>query len=75
MYYDGQHNDSRMNTALIMSAVKHNAVVANYTEVLSFYKSNEKLSGARVRDELTGEEFVVHARVTLSQLFLNTALC
>ncbi|KAJ3869143.1 DAO-domain-containing protein [Lentinula novae-zelandiae] len=62
VYYDGQHNDSRMNTALIMSAVKHNAVVANYTEVLSFYKSNEKLSGARVRDELTGEEFVVHAR-------------
>ncbi|KAJ3888317.1 DAO-domain-containing protein [Lentinula edodes] len=62
VYYDGQHNDSRMNTALIMSAVKHNAVVANYTEVLSFYKSNEKLSGARIRDELTGEEFVVHAR-------------
>lgn len=63
MYHDGQHNDSRMNTALIMSAVKHGAVVANYAEVMSFYKSGEKLSGARVRDELTGEEFIVHARV------------
>ncbi|KAJ3714082.1 FAD dependent oxidoreductase-domain-containing protein [Lentinula raphanica] len=62
VYYDGQHNDSRMNTALVMSAVKYGAVVANYTEVLSFYKSGEKLQGARVRDELTGEEFVVHAR-------------
>ncbi|KAF9068990.1 DAO-domain-containing protein [Rhodocollybia butyracea] len=62
VYYDGQHNDSRMNTALIMSAVKHGAVVTNYTEVKSFYKSGEKLGGARVRDEFTGEEFVVHAR-------------
>ncbi|KIK55114.1 hypothetical protein GYMLUDRAFT_62718 [Collybiopsis luxurians FD-317 M1] len=62
VYYDGQHNDSRMNTALIMSAVKHGAVVANYAEVQSFYKSDEKLSGARVRDELTGDEFVIHAR-------------
>lgn len=64
VYHDGQHNDSRMNTALIMSAVKHGAIVANYAEVMSFYKSGEKISGARIRDELTGEEFVVHARVS-----------
>ncbi|EEB86556.1 hypothetical protein MPER_16448, partial [Moniliophthora perniciosa FA553] len=32
VYYDGQHNDSRMNIALILTAVKHGAVVANYTE-------------------------------------------
>ncbi|KAJ4477372.1 FAD dependent oxidoreductase-domain-containing protein [Lentinula aciculospora] len=62
VYHDGQHNDSRMNTALILSAVKHGAVVTNYTEVQSFYKLNERLNGARIRDELTGEEFVVHAR-------------
>lgn len=33
VYYDGQHNDARMNMALAMSAVHHGAVVANYTEV------------------------------------------
>lgn len=38
VYYDGQHNDSRMNMALIMTAVKHGATVANYVEVTDLTK-------------------------------------
>ncbi|POV94997.1 hypothetical protein PSHT_15898 [Puccinia striiformis] len=34
VYYDGSHNDSRMNMALIMSAVHQGAVVANHMEVV-----------------------------------------
>ncbi|KAF8625625.1 hypothetical protein AX17_006810 [Amanita inopinata Kibby_2008] len=67
VYYDGQHNDSRMNMALIMSAVKLGAVVANYCRVTELHKqptptSTGKLAGARVRDELTGEEWNVRAK-------------
>ncbi|KAJ8082348.1 mitochondrial glycerol-3-phosphate dehydrogenase [Marasmius tenuissimus] len=63
VYYDGQHNDSRMNIALIMTAVKHGAMVANYTEVTQLHKDGTgKLNGARVRDNLTGEEFNVRAK-------------
>ncbi|KAH7923338.1 DAO-domain-containing protein [Leucogyrophana mollusca] len=63
VYYDGQHNDSRMNVALIMTAVKHGAIVANHCEVTELQKgSNDKLNGARVKDNLTGKEWNVRAK-------------
>ncbi|KAF8965939.1 FAD dependent oxidoreductase-domain-containing protein [Flammula alnicola] len=63
VYYDGQHNDARMNIALIMSAVKHGAVVANYCEVTKLLKGEDgKLNGAKVKDNLTGQEFNVRAK-------------
>ncbi|KAG6829357.1 hypothetical protein H0H92_004723 [Tricholoma furcatifolium] len=63
VYYDGQHNDSRMNIALIMTAVKLGATVANYTEVTDLHKdSTGKLIGAQVRDNLTGKSFPVRAK-------------
>ncbi|KAJ7460903.1 FAD dependent oxidoreductase-domain-containing protein [Mycena galericulata] len=63
VYYDGQHNDSRMNIALIMSAVKHGAIVANYCEVTELHKNTlGKLNGARIKDNMTGEEFNVRAK-------------
>ncbi|KAI0081559.1 DAO-domain-containing protein [Panus rudis PR-1116 ss-1] len=64
VYYDGQHNDSRMNIALIMTAVQEGAVVANHVEVTELHKGsdNGKLYGARVKDNLTGEEFNVRAK-------------
>ncbi|KAI0685356.1 hypothetical protein BC835DRAFT_1421331 [Cytidiella melzeri] len=33
--YDGQHNDTRMNLALVMPAVQQGATVANYVEVMN----------------------------------------
>ncbi|KAH9447763.1 hypothetical protein MJO28_011298 [Puccinia striiformis f. sp. tritici] len=78
VYYDGSHNDSRMNMALIMSAVHQGAVVANHMEVVELHKkpAHEKtdvkprgstespgvLSGARLRDQVTGEEFNIRAK-------------
>ncbi|KAF8703045.1 hypothetical protein AX14_014250 [Amanita brunnescens Koide BX004] len=64
VYYDGQHNDSRMNIALIMSAVKLGATVANYCEVTDLHRSDAsgRLEGVRVRDALTGEEWNVRAK-------------
>jgi len=55
----GQHDDARMCIAIALSAVRLGANVANHTEVLELSKhlsSNGKqvLSGARVRDRLTG---------------------
>ena len=62
----GQHNDSRMNIALVMTAVKHGAVVANYTEVIKLLKDESgKLNGARVRDNLTRKEWDVKAKVCI----------
>ena len=56
-----------MNVALIMTAVKEGATVANHVEVTDLLKStdNGKLYGAKVRDAFTGEEWEVHAKVDL----------
>ncbi|KAI8908122.1 FAD dependent oxidoreductase-domain-containing protein [Powellomyces hirtus] len=74
VYYDGAHNDARMNVALALTAVAHGAVVANHTEVVRLLKKkrttllgqhkfgSEEIYGAVVRDNLTGEEWEVKAK-------------
>lgn len=63
VYYDGQHNDSRMNIALVMTAVHQGAVAANHTEVVALHKDGQgKCKGARLRNNISGEEFDVKAR-------------
>ncbi|CAG8814345.1 2506_t:CDS:2, partial [Racocetra persica] len=58
-----QHNDARMNVALALSAVSHGAVVANHVEVTRLLKDDEgKVIGARVRDNLSGDEWDIRAK-------------
>ncbi|MCO5593776.1 hypothetical protein L7F22_047793 [Adiantum nelumboides] len=69
VYYDGQHNDTRMNIALALTAVHHGAVAANHTSVTALHKKQvpgrpDQICGARLRDELTGDEWDVKARVS-----------
>ena len=69
VYYDGQQNDTRMNIALILSAIMHGTVAANYTEVVALNKDNSEkpqINGARLRDLLTGDEFDVRAKVVVN---------
>ena len=52
-----------MNVALVMTAVKHGAVVANHVEVTQLRKNDEgKLVGAEVQYTLTGERWEVRAK-------------
>jgi glycerol-3-phosphate dehydrogenase len=64
VYYDGQHNDSRMNVSLAMTAAFYGATVANHVEVTGLEKDAAgKVCGARVKDVLSDDqEFVVKAR-------------
>ncbi|KAF8746714.1 DAO protein, partial [Rhizoctonia solani] len=63
VYYDGQHNDSRMNVALIMTAVLHGAVATNHVSLTALRKNAAgKIIGGRVKDELTGKEWEVKAK-------------
>jgi glycerol-3-phosphate dehydrogenase len=59
-----------MNIALVMTAVKHGAVVANHVEVTQLRKNEDgKLVGAQVRDALTGEKWDVKAKVCMAAGF------
>lgn len=51
VYYDGAHNDSRMNVSIAMTAALYGATVANHTEVTSLIKDeNGQLCGAKLKD-------------------------
>jgi glycerol-3-phosphate dehydrogenase len=69
VYYDGAHNDSRMNVSLAMTAALYGATVVNHIEVTGLEKdANGKLCGARVKNlvqEKNGkkpEEFSIKAK-------------
>lgn len=60
----GQHNDSRMNVALVMTAVQQGCVAANHTEVIALHKDGKgRCNGARLRDNISGNEWDVKAKV------------
>jgi glycerol-3-phosphate dehydrogenase len=63
-----------MNIALIMTAVKLGATVANKVEVTQLLKNGDgKIEGACLRDNITGKEWDVKARVLSScSKWINT---
>jgi hypothetical protein len=60
----GQHNDSRMNLALILTAIKAGATAINYCGVTSLRKdpTTGLITGARVKDYIAGGEFDIKAK-------------
>ncbi|ROW06582.1 hypothetical protein VMCG_04451 [Cytospora schulzeri] len=73
VYYDGAHNDSRMNASLAMTAALYGATVVNHMEVTGLDKdANGKLCGAKMRDMIperdgkTTEEFHVRAKCIIN---------
>lgn len=73
----GQHEDARMCLSVALTAARYNASVANYVEVLELTKGRphasttadsveEVVTGARVRDRITGKEFVINARSVIN---------
>lgn len=68
VYYDGQMNDSRLNVGVACTAALAGAAVLNHAEVVSLLKDDagERIIGARVRDNLTGEEFDTYAKVIVN---------
>ncbi|XP_063358141.1 glycerol-3-phosphate dehydrogenase, mitochondrial isoform X1 [Cydia amplana] len=62
VYYDGQQDDARMNLAIALTAARHGATIVNHVSVTKLHKTGGKLSGARVKDEITGKEWDVKAK-------------
>lgn len=67
VFEDGQmYNAARLVLAFVKGAQAAGADVCNYAEAMRFLWSGNRVTGARVRDQLTGEEFDVRARLTLN---------
>ena len=75
VYYDGAHNDSRMNVSLAMTAAIYGATVVNHIEVTGLEKDEAgKLRGAKVKDLVPAKngqrspEFSIKAKVSALSL-------
>lgn len=63
VYFDGQHNDSRMNVGLAMTAIDQGADAVNHIEVTAIDKNNAgRCSGVQVKDLISGESFAIKAK-------------
>ncbi|HEX5352909.1 MAG TPA: FAD-dependent oxidoreductase [Rhodanobacteraceae bacterium] len=65
-YYDGQFDDARMAIALVATAAREGAAVANRVEAEALLEESGKLCGARVCDKLGHRQFEVRARAVVN---------
>lgn len=62
VFYEGQHNDSRTNLAIALTAAKHGASMINYCDLTKVhYDADGKANGGIICDRLTGESIEVKA--------------
>ncbi|MDT0323012.1 glycerol-3-phosphate dehydrogenase/oxidase [Streptomyces millisiae] len=66
VYGDHQMNDSRMAVMTVRAAVQSGAAVLNHAEVVGLRFTHGRVTGAELRDRLSGDEFGVDARLVLN---------
>jgi glycerol-3-phosphate dehydrogenase len=67
LWHDGQiHDSERLLLAVVLSAVKAGAVVANYVTALGFLGGDSAVTGIVARDELAGQSFDLRARQVIN---------
>jgi glycerol-3-phosphate dehydrogenase len=65
-YYDALTDDARLTLVIAQDAHQASATLANYAQVLDLLRAGPKVVGAQVRDQVTGAEFEVRARVVVN---------
>ena len=65
-YFDGQFDDARYSLALALTLESLGGVAINYARMIRLLKTNGIVSGIVVRDEETGTDFEVQARVVIN---------
>ena len=66
LYHDAQCDDARLTLATARGAAAAGARLASYTRVLALRFQGPRVAGARLRDELTGEETDLTARLVVN---------
>lgn len=65
-YYDAATDDARLTLVNAISAAEAGAVVVNHAAVTAFTRRDGRLTGAEVRDELSGTLYTVRARAIVN---------
>jgi glycerol-3-phosphate dehydrogenase len=61
-YVEYRTDDSRLTIEVIKAAVENGAIACNYAKVMKLVYENGKVIGVMVKDELSGEEYLVRAK-------------
>jgi glycerol-3-phosphate dehydrogenase len=61
LFYDCQTDDARLVLTVLAEAERFGAICANRVEVMELFEEGERTAGVKVKDAVTGAEFVVHA--------------
>lgn len=65
-YYDAETDDARFVVTLVRTAAAYGAQVASRAAATALMTEDDRVVGARVRDDLTGTEHEIRARVVIS---------
>jgi glycerol-3-phosphate dehydrogenase len=65
-YHDAQVDDARHTVTVARTAAHYGAAVASAARVVGFLREGEHVTGVRVRDEQTGDELEVRARMVVN---------
>ncbi len=65
-YDDAQVDDARHTLTVARTAARFGAAVTSSTSVIGFLREGGRVTGVRVRDHVSGEEFEVRARVVIN---------
>ena len=65
-YWDAQFNDTRLAISLARSAVSLGATVINYCSVSSIVKVKGRVCGVIAKDNVSGKEYKIDAKVVLN---------
>ncbi|WP_309569914.1 glycerol-3-phosphate dehydrogenase/oxidase, partial [Deinococcus sp.] len=66
LYFDGQFDDSRLAVTLLRTLENFGGVAVNHAPVIALLKDGKKVVGARFRDDETGHEHEVRAKVVVN---------
>lgn len=65
-YAEYRTDDARLTMEILKTAVQHGATALNYAEVTQFNYTNDRVSGAAVKDRITGETFNIKANYVIN---------
>src|ERR1700742_4953313 len=65
-YWDAQMDDARFTMTVVRTAASFGALAANRAKVTGFLRQGERVTGARVADLETGDEFEVRAKQVIN---------
>ncbi|MEP7277904.1 MAG: glycerol-3-phosphate dehydrogenase/oxidase [Bacteroidota bacterium] len=66
LYHDGQFDDARLAVNMAQTAVEQGACLINYCGVKGFIKTNNKITGLQVKDQLSGKEYEVNSKTIIN---------